>query len=361
MQNRRCVLFLGPNAYPYDEDLTIEEAMWKESIEDSAIVRYFYQDDGLVLFQKKSQRGRFLNKIKGFFDDKSKDWSLTRLQLNKIIQLPFLAIVNLTIDDLLPRYYQEMGFECHSLHYIFRPSLTEKPISDLPIEEGKPLVLNLLGSIRSSDNLILTHSDLFDFLRSLFDDKDQWLQILLHEADCFLFIGVDFKKWYLQLLIQKLSQYQKSPEEAERYAISESLNIPITELYQHELKIQLVEDGYQQVIDQMYRFSEENNILNKPKYQFVEYKHPKSLEINRLLLRGELNGAIKMLLDHFDKNLNADLYNELIILSSMYHSWQKDQDELNKEENNLLRNRIVKRTLHYIKIIDELNAIGYEL
>ena len=346
VQNKRCVLFLGPDAYPFDTDKTVEAALWQIVAADTSLVRYFYRDDGLVLFEKKSNRGKFLETVQHFFDDPAKDWALTRLQLEKLVCLPFLAIVNLTLDDLLPRHFRETGLECQSVHYIFRPSLTEKPISDLPLDGEKPLVLNLLGSIRSSDNVVLTHNDLFDFLRSLFDDKDQWLQELLHEADCFLFVGVPFEKWYLQLLLQKLSKYQKPSDEAERYALPENKAITMQELYSHELKIQFVEEAQQDVIEELYRFCEEKNLLHRPKTPLRAYKNESLQAIHRHLLRGEVEEAITAFLAFASGN--NELGDELTLLSVQYQNWKDNRDTLTAAENVIERNKIVKAILYWL-------------
>lgn len=346
VQNKRCVLFLGPEAYPFDAGETVETAMWKATAEDVSLVRYFYRDDGLVLFQKKSNRGRFLETVQQFFDDPEKDWSLTHLQLEKIVRLPFLAIVNLTFDDLLLRHYQEAGLDCQAMHYIFRPSLTEKPISDLSLDGEKPVVLNLLGSIRSSDNLVLTHNDLFDFLRSLFDDKDQWLQELLHEADCFLFIGVPFEKWYLQLLLQKLSKYKKSHDEAERYALPDKKEIKMQELYSHELKIQFVEELQQDVIEELYRFCEERDLLHKAGTTPRAYKKEALQAIHRSLLRGEIDKAIEAFLAFAQQD--RPLTDELTLISAQYQTWQKERVGMKTEEGNIVRNKMVKALLYLL-------------
>ena len=37
IKNRRCVLFVGPDAYPFDETQTVEQAMWNKTIKDAFI------------------------------------------------------------------------------------------------------------------------------------------------------------------------------------------------------------------------------------------------------------------------------------------------------------------------------------
>jgi hypothetical protein len=356
LQHKRCVLFLGPDAYPFSESQTVEQAMWAAATADQSIVRKYYADDGLVLFQKKSNRGKFLQSVQQFFKNDSQDWSLTRLQLQKIVQLPFLAIVNLTFDDLLPRHYADAGLDCQAQHYIFRPSLTEKLISALPLDGQKPLVLNLLGSIHSSDNLVLTHTDLFDFLRTLFDDKDQWLNELLHEADCFLFIGVAFEKWYLQLLLQKLSKYTKPHEEAERYALPDDKTVAMHELYRHELKIQFVEDQQQAVIERLYRHCEAHGLLNQPQRPPRTYRSEALLPAYRHILRGELAEAVAALLAWAAEHLPAakNVADGATMASAQLARLQAEVDELSLREAAIERNKIVKSLLYLLDTADNL-------
>jgi hypothetical protein len=350
IKNKRCVLFLGPDAYPFDATQTVEQAMWAKTTTDASLVRKYYADDGLVLFQKKSNRGRFMDNMKAFYADKTADWSLTQLQLRKLIRIPFLAIVNLTFDDLLSQNFQEAGLDCEPLHYIFRPSLTEKIIQELPLENGKPLILNLLGSIRSSDNLVLTHSDLFDFLKTLFTDKDGWLQELLHHADCFVFIGVPFEKWYMQLLLQKLSKYTKSVEEAERFALPENKEVKMHDLYTHELKIQFVEEAQHTVIDDLYKYCEDNQLLNKPNTEHRVYKNTDLQAIYRFLLRGDIGKAIDGFLTWGQSQLpvDKDLINDLTLLSAQYATLEQDKNVTTFQDNKIERNRIIRALLHFL-------------
>ena len=63
IKNRRCVLFLGPDAYPFDDAQTVEQAMWAQTTQDVTLVRKYYEDDGLVLFNKKANRGYFMDNM----------------------------------------------------------------------------------------------------------------------------------------------------------------------------------------------------------------------------------------------------------------------------------------------------------
>lgn len=352
VQNKRCVLFLGPDAYPFSATETVEQALWAATTSDPALVRKFYPDDGLVLFQKKSNRGKFIEFVQQFFNDPEKDWALTRLQLHKLVHLPFLAIVNFTFDDLLPKTYHEAGLECQAVHYIFRPSLTEKPITELPLDGRTPLVLNLLGSMHSSDNLVITHTDLFDFLKTLFEDKDQWLKELLHEADCFLFIGVPFEKWYLQLLLQKLSKYAKSHEDAERYALPDDKEVRMVDLYNHELKIQFVEEGQQNVVERLYQFCEEKNILNHPQTPLAFFPDPGRQNIYRRLLRGELEQALAEFLAFAQAQTppNAELNEALTLASAQFRTLQQAKDTMTPRDYLLERNKLVKGLLYCLNL-----------
>ena len=56
IKNRRCVLFLGPDAYPFDETQTVEQAMWNNTTQNASLVRKFYADDGLRQSNKYGHR-----------------------------------------------------------------------------------------------------------------------------------------------------------------------------------------------------------------------------------------------------------------------------------------------------------------
>jgi hypothetical protein len=98
-----------------------------------------------VLFKKGSQRDLFRQAMVQFYED-HQNWNLTRLQLQKLVQLPFLAIVNFTFDDLLYQYFKSEGFQAQFVPYIFKTNLNEKIIQDLSLKPDKTLILNLLGT-----------------------------------------------------------------------------------------------------------------------------------------------------------------------------------------------------------------------
>ncbi|MEN9610591.1 MAG: hypothetical protein RLZZ628_1405 [Bacteroidota bacterium] len=343
LKNNRCVLFLGPDAYPYDEKQTVEQAMWAHTIAtQSHLVLKFYADDGLVLFKKAVHRNLFRETMVQFYEN-HQNWNLTNLQLQKMVQLPFLAIVNFTLDDLLYEYFKSEGFTAQFVPYIFKPNLTEKIIQDLSLNLNKTLILNLLGTFRSCDNLVLTHADLFDFLKIIFNDKNAWLKELLHQADFFLFIGVSFEKWYFQLLKQQLAGYTKSGDDAERYALLDGKSIQFKDLYEHQLKIQFIEDtAHYDVITQLYEFCAKSGILKQPSFPKQSYKDPTLQKIYEKLLSGKLKEAIDTFLEYAtDRNT----HNRLVTISSSYHHFEKDLNVLSIENKSIERNKILNRVL----------------
>lgn len=350
IKRRRCVLFLGPDAYPFDASQTVEQAMWAKTTQNAAIVRKFYADDGLVLLQQPKHKLKFLESMEHFYTNTETNWSLTSLQLQKLIHIPFFAIINLTFDHLLKKNFDDAQLDCIEKHYIFRPSSSEKVIKELPLDSHKPLILNLLGSFTSSDNLVLTHKDLFLFITTLFNDKETWLKELLHEADCFLFIGVPFEKWYMQLLLQILSERTKSHEEVERYALPENKVVKMADLYTHELKIQFVEATQQTVIDELYTFCEDNKLLNKPNADIRRYKNTDLQPIYRLLLRGELKrglescGAWANSADAADN----DLKNDLTLLMARYNIMEKQKAATTTEGYKVEYNSILFALLNLL-------------
>lgn len=297
--------------------------------------------------------------MKTFYGDTSTDWSLTHLQLQKLVHLPFLAIVNLTFDDLLVQNFQAAGLDFVKINYVFRQSMDDKLDPKMSLSKEKPLILNLLGNMASPDNLVLTHNDLFDFLKTLFENKDEWLHELLHEADCFLFIGVPFEKWYMQLLLQKLSKYTKKSDEAERFALSEQKETRMQELFTHELGFHFVKEAHTEVIEELYKYCEDNDILNKPGMEVRAYIDRDLQNIYRFLLRGDIKSCINHFLTRVNTQEppNKNLVGGLTMTSANFHTLERDKDILTFQESKIERNRIIKSLLYYLDQADVQSKI----
>jgi hypothetical protein len=369
IEKRTCILFLGPDAYPLADKQSVEAAMWAHTTQDAKLIRKFYADEGLVLLQRKAHRRSFVEKVKHFYKDQSLDWTMLNAQLSKLVHIPFSTIVNLTFDNLLSQRFDAAELDYKELIYIFRPSKEES--QELVFDNNKTAILNLLGSLNTSDNLVLEHEDLFAFLKNLFADKDLSFKEQLLKADCFLFVGVPFDKWYMQLLLQLIGEFTKSKpmDKVDRYALAEhsavkkqaqDVDMPLKEvkmkdLFSHELKIMFVEDHPEAVIDALYAFSQEKGVINKRIEGFGFYKNNVFKQIHFDLLRDDIGKALARAIEwgNQQSSNDKDVINELTMFSARYNRLERDKDTTTSENYKIERNKIIKGLLELMGKKDE--------
>lgn len=224
LQRGNSVLFLGPLSYRTRADQSLRDQLYEQlqvNVQPHPHIRNFFPDDGFLLFRDGPARHKFVLKLREGYQaekDKKEDSYLFRpdAMLRQIARIPFRMIVNLSHHDLL-----QAAFDLEGLPYkydFYHRSVAYRPFGEPTME--KPLIYNMLGDLNEQSSLVLTHKDLFDFLKSVFEGKSMAPEMkgLLNEMEHFIFLGMPFEKWYLQLLLQVLTYITDKAEVLERFA-----------------------------------------------------------------------------------------------------------------------------------------------
>lgn len=127
----------------------------------------------------------------------------TRLH-KALAQLPFRYYISITPDELMTNALKSDGIRRTPKEdfYHFRPGCKELSfLNDL----NTPLVYKLYGSVTDSRSLVLTESDLLDFLANIISSCPELppaLSTLFRDKETsFLFVGFGFQHWYLRILL----------------------------------------------------------------------------------------------------------------------------------------------------------------
>ena len=121
--------------------------------------------------------------------------------------LPFKLCITTTPDDFLGNALRTRAKQPRTEYYHFREGRPDR-IGTSNAEQ--PLVYQLFGSLTDSSSLVLTETDLLDFLVNVIAGTPELPPALIsqfreHERETsFLFVGFGFQRWYLRVLLHLL-------------------------------------------------------------------------------------------------------------------------------------------------------------
>lgn len=248
IRRNKCVLFVGPQVYTDKDGITLEDALCRAldaRNPDNPLIRSYYRD-GFFLFRENKFKSRVISQIRQFY---SQPFPAAEGIFDKISQIPFPIIVTLTPDRLLSDVMRRKSVEhqCDFYHFNQPARPLEAPVGEIP------MVYNFLGWIEEDESLVLTHNDLFGYLEAVFlggkmnvDLKSELLQ-----ASNYIFLGLPFDKWYMQLLLRILSLHADGAK-FERISPKPTLTRRTRSLYEEQFKIQFVDENIEAFVNELY-------------------------------------------------------------------------------------------------------------
>lgn len=349
LEEQKCVLFLGTGAYKAPKGGPIESALidWLDATNPNHPLIRVYNPDGFFLFRKNRFKRKIIARMKEFYNQ---PFPTTEKEFARLAQIPFNMIISLPPDNILARTFDKHGFEYHSDFYFRHRKATETFVKPT---KHKPLIYNLLGNIEDPESLIMTHSDFFDYLDSVFKGNSisSELQDELENAERYIFLGLPYERWYFQLLLRVLSMHSDKLKEVERLALKEFEDPRLHEIYTEEFKIEFIPTDISGFIDDLYQKCQEASILK-------DMPLPDPLEatgaefepegIKNLVAEAKTEDAMRQMKIFFDrrKPVSQENANELIILRNRY---------------NLLRQREQRGTIYPQDLVVENNQIVEQL
>ena len=203
LQERTCVVILGNDFYQDQDGATYRDLLLR--------ISDLYEEDFLYLENE------------GLFEIPSK--GITRIRLERLLKnlsdrldageryrllarLNFPLLITLSSDNLLMNTFQQerMPF----IHGFFDKTKRQAWKEDFSGTK-RPVLYQLMGSIAHPDSLVLTNEDIFEHLEKLSHPSSLpvSLEAALQKARLFLFIGVNFKNWYVKPILWRLLRKAK--------------------------------------------------------------------------------------------------------------------------------------------------------
>lgn len=345
LAEQRCVLFIGSGAYQAPDGKDIETALckWLDASNTNHPEIRLYNPDGFFLFRKNRFKRKVIGSIKEFYNQEFKE---TEKHFSKIAQIPFSMVLTLNYDNILARTFDQLGFDYQSDFYFKHRKAPEK--FERPTR-NKPLIYNLMGNIEEPESLILTHGDFFDYLDSIFksNSMNQELKEEIEKAERFIFLGLPYEKWYLQMLLRILSLHSDKLKEIERTALKEFEDPRLHEIYTEEFKIEFIPTNTDAFIDSLYHHCENVGILKQlPRVDLTDsnIKLLPLSDIRDLVGNADVADAMRHLKVYLDqrKIKSSKISNDLVVL---------------RNRMNLLKQREIRGTIYPQDFSVEWNQI----
>jgi len=355
----KCLLFLGQGAFQLEGGHPLERAIADYLEADKPDHKYIrlYNADGFFIFRKNRYRRKLAAQLKDFYHQ---PFPKTEQLFSKIAQLPFPIICSLTPDNILARTFDAQGYDYASDFYF--PNRPATPYHDPPSTD-RPLIYNLLGNIEEQESILLTHSDFFSYLESVFkgNSMNPSLREEIEQAEHMLFLGLPYEKWYFQLLLRVLSINSDPLREIERTGLEEFSNQQLRTLYKEEFKIDFVPQGVEDFVDKLHERCREAGLLKQATALDESEEELRDLSLSgfqSLIEDAKTLLAMKYLKAYLQrrKPRSQQLLDSLLVLRNQYNLLRQREQRMtiSMQDLTIENNQIVERLLQLINQAQEL-------
>jgi hypothetical protein len=206
--------------------------------------------------------------------------------------IPCHLYISITPDMLMKQALDDYGVD-HEFQYYIKdqtPGEVMKPAHD------KPLLYNLFGSIENQKSIIFSQWDLIQYLFSIIKEfkLPQNLRESLKNSNYFLFIGFDFEKWYLKLLLRLLLEESKPSIATEE---GRHFNEKLKSFYHRRYGLEFVDTNIGEYVRTLY-----NECSNQGLLREIKEKVQPSIqtEVKELIKQDHVQLALERLIEFME-------------------------------------------------------------
>jgi len=286
----KCVLFIGPEILSPSNEENLQEALIKFlDVENNPNIKKYYEDVELFLFESDHQETLTYYKIKEFYNQ---EFAEAKQLFEKIAKIPFHLIISINPDDKLSQAFNQLGRR-HKFDFYWK-KITGDGYQEIPISKSKrPLIYNLLGYIGDRESMILSYDDLFEYFDSVTPSviPDE-VRLKLKTATNLIFLGFDFEKWYLQLLLRFIYP-KKEKRRLMKYALNSIVVEKAKSFAVDQFKIEFIPSEISEFVSELHDAcrnkgvlkSADEDILARIQQLVEEDELPRAMEQLRLFLK----------------------------------------------------------------------------
>lgn len=333
LERQKAVLLLGPevamlgqdNATPIKEALQdyvkqdLQEILQAYDLEKLE----YYGEDGFFHLED-GYKSEAIYPILQFY----KDLAVAPIH-EKLAELPFHFIFSLSPDDLIQRAMEAKGLAA-TFHYYDKRHYDKD--QDDRILDFKPsldhrLVYNVFGSIQNEGSLILSYDDLFEFLQRIFNNYHLPLTVreTIREANCFVFVGFNYSKWYLKLLLRLMNLHEKVKTV---YGMDNPERPELETFFVNEFDMNFTRLDTRAFIEELHAACDEAGLLvrsSAPKTGQQKLSAEIVTQIEALVSKGDIKAALDTLKAYCEEaEMDAECCRQQLLLAGRLAALQKD-------------------------------------
>lgn len=278
----RSVLVIGPGiVQDKDGKSLLSGFASRYSQRNRGLIKHFFENDNLIRPKNSITRITIQKNFAEFYE---KEFPENVKELyNRIAQIPYPLIISLNPDNTLTKCFEEI--DCSYFFDFYRKG-KKNQVNDNPTKDN-PYLFNLLGCYTEPESQILTYDDLFEYLRNILpgDGIPTSIRSVLKNAVNITFLGVEFDKWYFQLLVKLLTEFDEKYELLRYAAPDLSSNENVNRICENNFEITFVDSDVSNFVNELYFHCynhKENPLRGKPALKggkvfnpeiFISYKH----------------------------------------------------------------------------------------
>jgi hypothetical protein len=346
----KCILFLGPDLFAEADAPPVEQRLVHYlALGENPDIKQFYPEDNLFLFSSRAKKTKTYYKVKNFYNE-----AFPRAEyLYEIIsRIPFHFMINTTPDRVLDRVFTEQGIP-HQFSYYWRKRKAEKAVRKPTVQN--PLIYNMLGSVDQQESMLLTHNDIFEYFESVFAGSSfpERFKQEIKDADNFIFLGIPFHRWYMQLLLRIL--YIHNDYDFVRYAFNQSISDEIKVFCFEQFRIEFVPNEIEGFLTELLQRCEAAGLRREDRREDAPSPYA---ALRSLISKDQLEQAFEQGIDLFERTGSdqEETVDELILLSSKYRRLQKriNRGIITSEEAQVAAAKIRRAFIEIIKEAERL-------
>ncbi len=301
IEHKECVIFIGPEISIDEHGDSLHEkfnrSISSKKLEYDAKDGFFMPGADKTLTDKQIKL-----KVMSYYKSKFDQENILGYQLiENIAKIPFPLIVSVTPDEIAHKV-----FESNAMPHTFHAYNAKEQKTNLPTID-KPVIYNLLGSPVENGIYIFTHEHFYNYMKQSPKIRvPENIKNTIGDAIHYLFIGIDFNKWYNRLLMFSLDV------QAEGFSCHPvAFDVTNKTFIEQQFKITSVKGSYDQFIDKLLGKCYKRG-LYKPLYSYfieqaVEKTGQQRIAAKKTENEGELqeiNNSLDNLLDETIKKTN---------------------------------------------------------
>lgn len=256
IRNEGTVLFIGPNIEKDENGQPVFQKLCRKMVDEYEGELSYDEKEGFLFFIEPEAKNDVIYDLKEYYEQHNYANEI----YETIAALPLHLIVSLSPDDSIHTAFKKNGIKHNFVYFDSNKEEIEKPVKDLP------LIYSLFG-LATQGKYILSQEDYFNYIKLVLSDDvlPKKLISALRSASNYIFIGFDFEKWYVRMLLMILN-FHKDKEEKTRHAIqSENTNELYKQLTEKQFNINFIDNNEADFINEFYKKMGEEGLLREIK------------------------------------------------------------------------------------------------